>query len=62
MKIEFYKSVHKLWDGFYFTWVRYKIDGKIYIFATIGTTKKIAETGALDLLFQYLRKERFNES
>ncbi len=59
MKVEFYKSVHKLWDGFYYAFVKYKDNGKIKGFAVKGATKEIAEARALDLLPDSL-KEKFN--
>ena len=37
----------------YFTYVKYEIDGEIYDNAAFGTTKKIAEAGALSQLSEF---------
>ena len=59
--VEFYKSTVRLFDGFYYTFVSYKNDGKICRLAFKGLTKEIAEAKALELLPEGL-KEKFNES
>ena len=53
------KSTDKI-GGVYNTWVRYKNDGKIHSFVTVGMTKETAEARALSQLPEQL-KEKFNE-
>ncbi len=52
--MEFYKSTYKLWDGFWYTFCRWKIDGKIKGFNVHGESEEIAEARAKARLPEWL--------
>ncbi len=60
-RVEFYTSTHKLWDGNWYVWVQWKVDGKIRGFNVHNKNKEMAEALALKRIPRHLL-EKFNST